>query len=201
MAGPSDMTAEAVPDGRIQRSERSREAIVGAVLDLVGEGDRRPTAERVAERAGVGIRTVFRHFSDMEGLYAAMTERLRSEVMPLLQVEASTGSLGERVEDFVEARATFFERLLPYARSSNLLRWRSDFLEADHVHGTRELRNHLLLYFPELRKVSPDLLEAVDWVSSLEAWDRLRGDQGLGRARAASVQRVALEALLRDEIG
>ena len=35
MAGPSDMTAEAVPDGRIQRSERSREAIVAAVLDLV----------------------------------------------------------------------------------------------------------------------------------------------------------------------
>jgi AcrR family transcriptional regulator len=201
MAGPSDIPADAISDGRIQRSERSREAIVAAVLELVGEGDRRPTAERVAERAGVGIRTVFRHFSDMEGLYAAMTERLRAQIMPLLRTGPTEGSLEERVADFVESRSAFFEKLLPFARSSNLLRWRSDVLQADHIAGTREQRDHLLRFFPELRDVSPDLLEAVDWASSLEAWDRLRSEQRLGRARAAVVQRVALEALLRDELG
>ena len=47
----------ALSDGRLQRSERSREAIVQALLSLVREGAPRPTAERVAEKAGVGIRT------------------------------------------------------------------------------------------------------------------------------------------------
>jgi AcrR family transcriptional regulator len=202
MAGPSDIAAADRADGRIQRSERSREAIVNAILELVEEGDQRPTAERVAERAGVGIRTVFRHFSDMEGLYAAMNERLRSQILPLLRMgPGEEGSLEERVADFIEARCTFFERLLPFWRSSNLFRWRSAFLQADHVATSRDLRNHLLLFFPELRDVSTDLLEAVDWVSSLEGWDRLRTEQRLGRARAAVVQRVALEALLRDELG
>lgn len=202
MAGPSDIAAADRADGRIRRSERSREAIVNAILELVGEGDQRPTAERVAERAGVGIRTVFRHFSDMEGLYAAMNERLRSQILPLLRMgPAEEGSLEERVADFIEARCAFFERLLPFWRSSNLLRWRSAFLQADHVATSRDLRNHLLLFFPELHDVSTDLLEAVDWVSSLEGWDRLRTEQRLGRARAAVIQRVALEALLRDELG
>ncbi len=34
------------------RSERSREAIVHALFDLVGEGTLQPTAEQVAERTG-----------------------------------------------------------------------------------------------------------------------------------------------------
>ena len=48
-------------DGRIQRSERSRETIVQAMLDLIGEGTLSPTAQQVAVRADVGVRTVFRH--------------------------------------------------------------------------------------------------------------------------------------------
>jgi AcrR family transcriptional regulator len=200
MASSSDVSSELPSDGRVKRSERSREAIVGAVLELVGEGDPRPTAERVAERAGVGIRTVFRHYSDMESLYAAMTERLREKFMPLLGREPLSGSLAARVEDFVDTRAELFENLMPFARSSSLLRWRSEFLEADHVAGARELRTHLLAFFPELRDSDPGALEAADFITSIEAWDRLRGDQRLSRARAASVQRLALQALFKEFI-
>ena len=46
-------------DGRLRRGERSREAIVAALFELVGEGVLQPTAQQVAERAGVGIRSVF----------------------------------------------------------------------------------------------------------------------------------------------
>ncbi len=52
-------------DGRRRRSERSREAIVQSILDLVGEQVLEPTAQQIAGRAGVDITTVFRHFSDM----------------------------------------------------------------------------------------------------------------------------------------
>ena len=44
MARSAKTAAAQAPDGRLQRSERSREAIVGALLELVGEGSLQPTA-------------------------------------------------------------------------------------------------------------------------------------------------------------
>ena len=63
-------------DGRTARAVRTREAIVDACIALVDEGDVRPTALKVAERAGVSVRSVFQHFDDLEGLYAAIANRL-----------------------------------------------------------------------------------------------------------------------------
>lgn len=182
-------------DGRLQRSERSREAIVQAVLELVGEGDLRPTAERVAERAGVGIRTVFRHFSDMDTLFSQLHERLEGELIPLLE-QPQPGSLSERVSGVVQNRATLFERLAPFKRSANLLRWRSEFLQDRHSEMVKRLREHLLEWLPELRSKSSDQVEACEMISSFEAWDRLRVDQKLSYAKAASVTEVALLGLL-----
>ena len=64
-------------DGRTARSQRTRSAIVAACIELVEEGDLRPTAPRVAERAGVSVRSVFQHFDDLEGLFAAVGDRVR----------------------------------------------------------------------------------------------------------------------------
>ncbi|MEO8374286.1 MAG: hypothetical protein ABI471_03615, partial [Sphingomonas bacterium] len=53
-------------DGRRRRSETSRDKIVEAMLAIVAEGQITPSAEQVALRAEVGLRSVFRHFKDME---------------------------------------------------------------------------------------------------------------------------------------
>ena len=58
-------------DGRTARSERTRNAIVDAHLRLIHEGDLRPTAERIAKQAGVSLRALWSHFSDLEALFAA----------------------------------------------------------------------------------------------------------------------------------
>ena len=55
-------------DGRRLRSQDSRARIVAAMLDLIREGEIAPSAELVASRANVGLRTVFRHFKDMDSL-------------------------------------------------------------------------------------------------------------------------------------
>ena len=39
------------------------------MMNLIEGGDLMPSAARVAEEAGVGLRTVFRHFDDMDSLY------------------------------------------------------------------------------------------------------------------------------------
>ena len=65
-----------VSDGRVQRSVRSRRHILDAMVELVTEGELQPTGQQVADRAGVGLRTVFRHFEDMETLFAQLRERI-----------------------------------------------------------------------------------------------------------------------------
>src|SRR5258706_16285421 len=72
------MTDVAVPriDGRTARAERTRSAIVEAHLTLIGEGDLKPTGERIAERAGVSLRALWANFKDMEALFGASGQRL-----------------------------------------------------------------------------------------------------------------------------
>ena len=88
-------------DGRVRRGVRSREAIVAALMELVGRGVLQPTMQEIAERAGVGVRSVFRHFSEMETLYRAMDARLEAEARPLLGAGERGGSLDERVSALV----------------------------------------------------------------------------------------------------
>ncbi len=182
----------------MRRGVRSREAIVAALLDLVGSGVLQPTVQQVADRAGVGIRSVFRHFSEMESLYRAMDAHLEAEARPLMEHAPPPGPIEERVAGMVRQRARFFERIAPYKRSSNLVRWRSAFLQDRHLMLQRELRADLLRWLPELEDAPADVLEAADLVASFEAWERLRADCQLGvKAASAAIERAVL-ALLRD---
>ena len=189
--------AQAPPlDGRVLRGEKSRESIVGALFELVGEGVLTPTAQQVAERAGVGLRSVFRHFSDMERLFAAMDARLGAEVIPLLVEARPGGALRTRASGLVERRVRLFERIAPYKRSANLARWRSPFLRTRHGALVRALRADLLRWLPEVKSAPADLLEALDVATSFEAWDRLRSDQRLSRERAQAALERTVQALV-----
>jgi AcrR family transcriptional regulator len=196
VANVKSEAVDASTDGRLRRGERSREAIVAALFELVGEGVLQPTAQQVAERAGVGIRSVFRHFDDMDSLFATMDERLSADARPILREEALAGSPRERARALVQRRARLFERIGPYKRSANVQRWRSNFLRTRHALLVRELRADLLRTLPELSDASPETLEAIDLVASFEAWDRLRSDQRLSRERAEATLERALLALL-----
>lgn len=183
-------------DGRVRRGERSREAIVGALFDLIGRGVVQPTAQQVADVAGVGIRSVFRHFSEMESLYQAVDARLQGEALRLFGGERPTRPLVARIEALVRQRAAFFERIAPYKRSGNLQRWRSPFLQRRHLALQRMLHDDLRAWLPELASAPVDLREAVDLVTSFEAWDRLRADRRLSPKVAASVIARTVHGLL-----
>ena len=61
----ADSNAVVSVDGRRQRGERTRQAIIEAALSLQEEGVLVPTAQQISDRAGVLIRSFFRHFEDM----------------------------------------------------------------------------------------------------------------------------------------
>lgn len=183
-------------DGRALRSERSREAIVAAMIELVGAGILAPTAEQIAERAQVGLRSVFRHFRDLDGIFAAMDETLEARVVSELGAERASGTLAQRVSDLVRRRGRLFERIAPYKRSAALKRWQSEFLQERHALLVRRLRAEMRAWLPELGVAEEEVREAAELVLSFEAWDRLRSDQRLGAARTLAVMELALGALL-----
>ena len=84
-------------DGRTVRAERTREALVGALLALLNEGRVRPTASEIAERAGVSERSVFQHFRDREALFEAVAREQYERVVPTIRpVDASLSLAGTR---------------------------------------------------------------------------------------------------------
>jgi len=194
----SDSTTRIQADGRNRRTERSRHAMVAAMFELVGEGVLRPTAQQVAERAGVGIRTVFRHFKDMDTLFAQIDARLRDELAPLLEAPSPAGSVAQRARGMVRQRALLFERIAPYKRSANLQRWRSAFLRERHQRMVRQQRALLRRWLPELAQAPPELAQALDLVTSFAAWDRLRTDQRLGVDRARAAMERGVLALVKE---
>ena len=76
---------DAKVDGRRVRGADNRKRIVDALLKLVEGGAVSPSAEQVAGEAGVGLRTVFRHFSDMDSLYREISERMTAEIKPIIE--------------------------------------------------------------------------------------------------------------------
>ncbi|HYC24228.1 MAG TPA: TetR/AcrR family transcriptional regulator [Candidatus Bathyarchaeia archaeon] len=178
---------ELAPDGRVRRSQRSGQAIVEALIELVGEGVVEPTAQQVARRARLGIRTVFRRFTDMESLFAEMEARLHAEAVPLLLGGQVRGTIARRARALVRRRAMFFERIAPYKRSGNLKRPRSPFLRERHALLVLGLRADLKRWLPEVLRAPREVVDALDLATSFEAWDRLRTEQRLGPRRARLV--------------
>ena len=93
----SDNTNPAKVDGRRLRSDRSRQVIVEAMLQLIDQGNLVPTAQQVADHAKVGIRSVFRHFEDMEAIFATADELWRKEFNHRLQQADEQQPLQQRI--------------------------------------------------------------------------------------------------------
>jgi AcrR family transcriptional regulator len=166
------------PDGRRRRSENSRNRIVEAMIELVAEGRITPSAEEVALRGGVGLRTVFRHFTDMESLYAAMTGRLAEHYeMWLIPFEA-TDWQGQLIEA-IERRTVTYERLLPFKRAGDAHRHVSPAIQAEHARMRGMMRNRLRSFLPSAITDDDVRFETIDLMLSFEAWQRLRDEQGL----------------------
>lgn len=187
--------AEIPTDGRVQRSERSREAIVQAMLNLIAEGTPSPTAQQVAERADVGVRTVFRHFSDMDTLFATMNERLTTSLSDLFVDTTQEGPLRERLVSLIDRRFQTFAKIGPYYQSGARQRARSPFLQEQHSRNVRTFKQDLRRWLPEVEQAEASVAEALELALSYEAFDRLRVDQKLPAKKACDVVRTIVNAL------
>jgi AcrR family transcriptional regulator len=187
-----------VVDGRRLRSERSRQAIIDATEDLMNDGNLIPTAQAIAERAGVGIRSFFRHFADMDSLFTAVDEQGRDRYEARFLGGNRDGELDERILHAVERHAEGYEAERNTILSTAALLWRSEVLRNNYARYQRGLRKDLDDWLPELKKLSRSKREAVDAIASFEMWHRLRYHQGLSKASAIKLLVELISGLLEE---
>jgi TetR/AcrR family transcriptional regulator of autoinduction and epiphytic fitness len=187
-------------DGRLVRSRRSREAVVSAMLELLREGHIRPGADVIAERAGVSLRTLFRHTRDLDELFAAAVDAQADQVRELHRLDIPAGAVALRVKAVVSHRSRLYEAIAPVRRAAIRTAPFHKTVAMGIEQSHRELRQQLEPAFStEIRAAGRDrlsLVAALDAATCWRAWEALRHDQGLTVAEAEAAVRLTLLALL-----
>jgi AcrR family transcriptional regulator len=189
------------PDGRRQRSERTRQLIIEAYLELLGKGVRTPTASQIAEQAGYSVRSIFERFADLRALSLATADHAIVVGQTESEARDVDGDRPTRIKSHVRTRALACEKWLPLWRA--LLETQDQLAELKtRVMLVRQanLERLRLMYGPELA-ILPDaerqqLLLALGAFTSFESWDQLRNSYNLTTEKAQDVWRAAIDRML-----
>jgi TetR/AcrR family transcriptional regulator of autoinduction and epiphytic fitness len=179
-------------DGRTARSERTRKAIVDAHLQLIREGDLRPTADRIAKQAGVSLRALWSHFADMEALFAASGRRVLELRDAAHRPIPAHLPLADRVQQYCKQRARLLEQIAPAAKAASLKEPFSQALQQHRRLHVARVRDELAVLFAAEIAGNEELLNALTAVSMWPTWATWREAMGLpvAAARAALTRTV-----------
>lgn len=188
-------------DGRALRSERTKQIIIEAYLELLNEGPQLPTAAQIARRAGYSVRSVFERFDDLLALTIAAADYAFAETIARAIRQDRSGTRIERLHANVERRSSICERWLPLWRV--LLHHQTESeLVSERIRQIRDVtwRGLALNYHAELaplpeveRKI---LLIALEQLTDFESWGRMRERHGLSVAEARKAWITAIDRLL-----
>ncbi len=187
-------------DGRRARSHTSRGRIVCAVIKLIEAGDLSPSAPKVAEAAGVSLRSVFRHFDDMESLYQEVRDRVYAEILPLIRSEVPGETWKERLENLVAPRSTIYERVHPYRLSAFSKRHLSEFLTDEYGKYIQRDNRSVEAILPAHILANSPTTFSLQATLSFHNWHVLRHEQRLSVEEARHVIVHTLRTLLANYI-
>ena len=181
------MTALA-EDGRFARGQRTRQAVVDALLSLYAEDNLTPTIDDIAARVGMTARTIYHHFDDRDAIAEALTEHQRQQLGHLTKLELS-GDLTARIDALVDQRAELFETVAPVRRAALANMHASPRIRKGQGNLAAGLRRQLTRTFePELsaldRSAKAETVELLDLHTSWDTWERLRRWQRLSVPRS-----------------
>lgn len=197
---PTDTHVDEPIDGRTARAVRTKDAIVDATLALIDEGDLRPTGPRIAERAGVSVRSIFQHFDDLDALFSAVGLRVVDRIAGLMRPVDPADPLDQRTAEFLEQRTTVLESLTPvlraalvHAASSTVIRGQ---FENGHQFFVAQVDQVFAREIAAAGAGGSTLRDALVVALSWPSWDMLRGPQGRSVEEARSVADAMVRALL-----
>ncbi|MEM9748596.1 MAG: TetR/AcrR family transcriptional regulator [Actinomycetota bacterium] len=211
MPSGSDGVADAGPigevDGRTMRRHRNRDAVIRALIELIREGDLDPTVAKIAERAQVSHRSIFRYFEDLADLARTALETEMLESLPEAMVsDVGRGTLDERIGRMVDVRLHVLaktDHLLRVARAKALVIPELDEgitmlaeLQRDQI------RQHFATELAAIRTAGRNadaIAVSVAVALSYDAWDQMHRFDGLSLPEIRDVWTTSIRALLRAD--
>ena len=182
-------------DGRVERSAVTRRKIIKATSALLIDGVNKPTASQISQAANITPRTLFRHFADMESLYATLVDEAQANVVAVMDEPLrASANWHERLEDIVNRRVRVYELLLPLYVSTA---WLEGLTDKSQQFAVKRRRTRLAEVLPD--NTDPVLFEALDATLSIEFWYSLRRAQNLNVHRATSALQHAVKLLTNQE--
>jgi AcrR family transcriptional regulator len=188
-------------DGRLLRSERTKQILIESYLDLLRENPQIPTASEIAKRAHCSTRSVFERFSDLLTLSLAAADYAFAQGMAQAVARNLDGDRQTRLKSQVETRAAVCERWLPLWRALLRYQHESDKL-AFRIERMRDaiVARLELMYRPELSTLSEAerkaVLIALEALTDFESWGQLRERHGLSVEAARDVWIAAIDRIL-----
>ena len=141
-------------DGRFARSQKTKDAIVKALLKLLNDTPF-PTAEQVAKESKIGLRTVYRQFKDMESIYLSLHEECLYSLKQMFENEIDIEkSFEERIYLAITERLAIYSEYesLFIATISNAARLP---ILVDQVAASYQImRERFIKIVPEIKNLS-----------------------------------------------
>ena len=161
-----------VNDGRINRSKTTLNKIVAATISLLRKNNNGqiPTAQEIAVKSGVGIRTVFRHIDDMEGLIEEVNRRYLHDLESYIaKNNPKQNSKDQRIEHVIKERFYLYNTYqhvfnLTITSLNNSSAIRTGFIKFNHI-----LRQRFEDLIPEIKMINKDKQNLIDTLISYAA--------------------------------
>jgi hypothetical protein len=171
-------------DGRHLRSVKSQKLIVEACIKLFKAGNVELTAQQVADESGVGIRTVFRLFDDMENLLKSVDAEMRKDYDFEVKFDPKS-SFENRLLAFTNHLCAGYKKhnTIMFGTISNM--WKYKFLQENYMNYQKMIRQKGEEVLPEVLNFDGELQELTHATLSFAFWTRLQS-QGLNKDQVKS---------------
>jgi AcrR family transcriptional regulator len=183
-------------DGRIQRSQRSREKILRAYWELMLGGDMEPSAAAIAEHAGVGLRSVFRHFEDLDTLLLELMSLCYDEVTPQFLKPLKSINWKDQILELVERNVEIWERIKVPHTAGELGRFKSQILMDDYKRSRNLEISDIRAILPKDINNYDNVLFALDSTLSFSTMRRLREDRKLSIPKVKNIMSLLVKSIL-----
>ena len=183
-------------DGRRQRSQRSREKILRAYWELMLGGDMDPSAAAIAEHAGVGLRSVFRHFEDLDTLLRDLMQLCYDEVTPEFMTPLKSTDWKDQLLELVDRNVMIWERIKVPNLAGEIGRFKSQVLMDDYQRSRNLEISGIKAILPKDIDNYDKVLLALDASMGFSTMRRLREDRKLSIPKVKGVMTMMVQSIL-----
>ena len=192
-------TKKGAADGRVQRSRRSRQLIIEAMLDLINEGVLIPTAQQVATALILRYVPSLDIFQRWSSFTMNWMRRFGSIIWICSVVEIGAALLEYPLAACDRASRKCLHHLVAGYAGNACLALALANTDKCYDENQQKLRIDLDNWLPELKEVSAATREAIDAIASFDFWHRLHVSQAMSKSASVEIITDLIKNLLDDD--